>query len=234
MAIRQLSVFIENKKGKLSDAVKTISEAGINMRAMSIGDSDDFGILRLIVSDTAKAYSLLSEDMIVKVTDVIAVKMNDKQGALYTVLRVLEKADINVEYTYAFTARELGAYVVFRVNDVEAAEKGIAYRPLDLLPGRFSLGGHIPGKDQDRVIDARGDLQILERGLVLQVFRVLKLDLLPKLLRRLPVIAGAEQLPNAFFCVSRIDLMFAAVDRQILFSHNAVPLFPRKHRDPGL
>ena len=126
MAIRQLSVFIENKKGKLSDAVKTISEAGINMRAMSIGDSDDFGILRLIVSDTAKAYSLLSED-------VIAVKMNDKQGALYTVLRVLEKADINVEYTYAFTARELGAYVVFRVNDVEAAEKALSDKGIVLM-----------------------------------------------------------------------------------------------------
>ena len=133
MAIRQLSVFIENKKGQLSDAVKTISEAGINMRAMSIGDSDDFGILRLIVSDTAKAYSLLSEDMIVKVTDVIAVKMNDKQGALYTVLRVLEKADINVEYTYAFTARELGAYVVFRVNDVEAAEKALSDKGIVLM-----------------------------------------------------------------------------------------------------
>ena len=103
------------------------------MRAMSIGDSDDFGILRLIVSDTAKAYSLLSEDMIVKVTDVIAVKMNDKQGALYTVLRVLEKADINVEYTYAFTARELGAYVVFRVNDVEAAEKALSDKGIVLM-----------------------------------------------------------------------------------------------------
>ena len=133
MAIRQLSVFIENKKGKLSDAVKTISEAGINMRAMSIGDSDVFGILRLIVSDTAKAYSLLSEDMIVKVTDVIAVKMSDKEGALYTVLRVLEKADINVEYTYAFTARELGAYVVFRVNDVEAAEKALSDKGIVLM-----------------------------------------------------------------------------------------------------
>ncbi|MBR3635016.1 MAG: hypothetical protein IKN47_02375 [Lachnospiraceae bacterium] len=133
MAIRQLSIFIENKKGKLSDAVKIISEAGINMRAMSIGDSDDFGILRLIVSDTAKAYSLLSEDNIVKVTDVIAVKMNDKEGALYTVLRVLEKADINVEYTYAFTARELGAYVVFRVNDVEAAEKALSEKGLVLM-----------------------------------------------------------------------------------------------------
>lgn len=133
MAIRQLSVFIENKKGKLSDAVKTISEAGINMRAMSIGDSDDFGILRLIVSDTAKAYSLLSEDMIVKVTDVIAVKMNDKEGALYNILRVLEKAEINVEYTYAFTARELGAYVVFRVNDVELAEKALADKGMTLI-----------------------------------------------------------------------------------------------------
>ncbi len=133
MAIRQLSIFIENKKGKLSDAVKIISEAGINMRAMSIGDSDDFGILRLIVSDTAKAYSLLSEDNIVKVTDVIAVKMNDKEGALYTVLRVLEKADINVEYTYAFTARELGAYVVFRVNDVEATEKALSEKGLVLM-----------------------------------------------------------------------------------------------------
>ena len=133
MAIRQLSVKKKKKKGKLSDAVKTISEAGINMRAMSIGDSDDFGILRLIVSDTAKAYSLLSEDMIVKVTDVIAVKMNDKQGALYTVLRVLEKADINVEYTYAFTARELGAYVVFRVNDVEAAEKALSDKGIVLM-----------------------------------------------------------------------------------------------------
>lgn len=133
MAIRQLSVFIENKKGKLSDAVKTISEAGINMRAMSIGDSDDFGILRLIVSDTAKAYSLLSEDTIVKVTDVIAVKMNDKEGALYNVLRVLEKAEINVEYTYAFTARELGAYVVFRVNDVELAEKALTDKGFELM-----------------------------------------------------------------------------------------------------
>ncbi len=123
MAIKQLSVCIENKEGKLSDAVKIISEAGINMRAMSIGDSDDFGILRLIVSDTEKACELLSESTIVKLTDVIAVKMNDKEGALYNVLKVLEEAKINVEYTYAFTAKNLNAYVVFRVGDVKAAEK---------------------------------------------------------------------------------------------------------------
>lgn len=122
MAVKQLSVFIENKQGKLSDAVKIISDAGINMRAMSIGDSNDFGILRLIVSDTDKAKELLSEDTIVTTTEVIAVKMDDQQGALYTVLKVLEEAKINIEYSYAF-ASTTGAYVVFRVDDVAAGEK---------------------------------------------------------------------------------------------------------------
>jgi len=122
MAIKQLSVFIENKEGKLSDAVKVISDADINIRALSIGDSQDFGILRLIVSDNAKAIDLLKEDTIVKETDVIAVKMDDKEGALYKILKALEDAKINVEYTYAFTSPKLGAYVVFRVDDVETAE----------------------------------------------------------------------------------------------------------------
>lgn len=134
MAIKQLSVFIENKQGKLSDAVKVISEANINIRAMSIGDSNDFGILRMIVSDPDKAKILLSEDTIVNETDVIAVKMDDKEGALYKILEALEEAQINVEYTYAFTARaELGAYVVFRVNDVAAAEKVLAEKNFVLL-----------------------------------------------------------------------------------------------------
>ena len=133
MAIKQLSVFIENKKGKLSDAAKIISQAGINIRAMSIGDSDDFGILRLIVSDTKSAYDLLSEYTLVKLTDVIAVKMNDKEGALYRVLRALEEAEINVEYTYAFTARDLGAYVVFRVNNVDEAERVLSEKGCALM-----------------------------------------------------------------------------------------------------
>jgi len=133
MAIKQLSVFIENKKGKLSDAAKIISQAGINMRAMSIGDSDDFGILRLIVSDTKRAYDLLSDYTLVKLTDVIAVKMNDEEGALYRVLRALEEAEINVEYTYAFTTRALGAYVVFRVNDVAEAERVLSEKGCALM-----------------------------------------------------------------------------------------------------
>lgn len=133
MAIKQVSVFIENKKGKLSDVVKVISDADINIRALSIADTQDFGILRLIVSDTDKAKSILSENFIINITDVIAVKMDDEHGALYEVLKVFEEEGINLEYTYAFTAPNAGAYVVFRVDDVAAAEAAVEKKNLVLL-----------------------------------------------------------------------------------------------------
>ena len=124
MAVNQLSVFIENKHGRLSEAIKGISESDINIRALSIGDSQDFGIVRMIVSDLDKARELLGEDFIYKVTPVIAVKMDDRGGALYKILRTLEESEINVKYTYAFTSNtEFGAYVVLRVDDVTATEK---------------------------------------------------------------------------------------------------------------
>lgn len=126
MAIKQLSVFVENKQGKLADTVKSISEAGINIRAMSIADTKDFGILRLIVSDNDKAIDMLKDDVIVTVTEVVAVKMNDKVGALSDILTVLSNENINVDYMYAFTVpNNHGAYVVLRVNDVEFAEKAL-------------------------------------------------------------------------------------------------------------
>lgn len=124
MAISQISVLIENKKGKMAAAIKAISDANINIRALMVADEKDFGILRLIVSDTAKAKELLSEDAVAKVTDVIAVRMDDIGGALYKILQVLDENEINVDYSYAFTAsKDAAAYVVFRVDDVEAAEK---------------------------------------------------------------------------------------------------------------
>ena len=124
MAVNQLSVFIENKHGRLSEAIKGISESDINIRALSIGDSQDFGIGRMIVSDLDKARELLGEEFIYKVTPVIAVKMDDKGGALYKILKTLEESEINVKYTYAFTSnKEFGAYVVLRVDDVTATEK---------------------------------------------------------------------------------------------------------------
>ncbi len=126
MAITQLSVFLENKPGKLADAVEAISGAGINIRAMSIADTRDFGILRLIVSDLYAAKKVLSGTSIVLDTPVIAVKMDDKAGALCHVLQVLDKNAINVEYMYAFTASgKDSAYVVFRVDNANQAEAAL-------------------------------------------------------------------------------------------------------------
>lgn len=123
MAITQLSVFLENKPGTLADAVEAIAGAGINIRAMSIADTRDFGILRIIVSDVPATKKLLSGSSIVTETSVIAVKMEDQAGALCHVLKALDKALINVEYMYAFTSpRPDYAYVVFRVDDVAHAE----------------------------------------------------------------------------------------------------------------
>ena len=124
MAIKQLSAFVENKPGTLLAMLKALADAGINIRAMSIADTRDFGILRLIVSDVEKAANVLEHNSIVTTTDVLAVEMRDEAGALSNLLSALGEANINIEYLYAFTARtERGAYVVFRVDDNEAAER---------------------------------------------------------------------------------------------------------------
>ncbi len=123
MAIIQLSAFLENRPGTLFEALKSVTEAGVNIRALSVADTKDFGILRIIVSDSEKTKEALGDGIIVKETPVIAVKMNDKSGALKTVLEVFREADVNIEYVYAFTgAVEGSAYVVLRVDDIGGAE----------------------------------------------------------------------------------------------------------------
>ena len=123
MAITQLSVFLENKPGQLAAAVELISEGGVNIRALSLADTRDFGILRLIVSDNDKAKALLAEKSIVTETPVIAVKMEDEAGALNKILQALQEERINVEYLYAFTgAAAYSAYTVLRVDDAAHAE----------------------------------------------------------------------------------------------------------------
>ena len=134
MAITQLSVFLENSPGRLAEAVRIISDAGVNIRAMSLADTKDFGILRLIVSDADRAKETLSSNYIVMETKVIAVKMDDQAGALNNILQALEKAQINVEYMYAFTGAEaLSAYVVLRVDDLENAETVLAESGMQTL-----------------------------------------------------------------------------------------------------
>ena len=123
MAITQLSAFLENTPGTLYKAVCAISEAGVNIRALSVADTRDFGILRVIVSDIEKTRNALSDDTIITQTEVIAVRMSDKAGALRDILSVLQEKDINIEYVYAFTANAANsAYVVLRVNDIAEAE----------------------------------------------------------------------------------------------------------------
>ena len=123
MAITQLSAFLENTPGTLYKAVSAISDAGVNLRALSVADTKDFGILRVIVSDIEKTKEVLSDDTVVKETRVIAVKMSDKAGALKEILKIIQETGVNIEYIYAFTAAVAGsAYVVLRVDDIDEAE----------------------------------------------------------------------------------------------------------------
>ena len=124
MAITQLSVFLMNQPGALVDAIKSISDAKINIRALSIAEANDFGILRIIVSDSDAVGKLLGEQYLFTKTEVVAAQMSDRSGALYPILVVLNEANINIEYMYAFTGSgSEEAYVVFRVNDVKLAEE---------------------------------------------------------------------------------------------------------------
>ncbi|MBP1737517.1 MAG: amino acid-binding domain protein [Oscillospiraceae bacterium] len=119
MLIKQLSVFVENQKGKLWEITDILRKGEVDIRALTIADTTDFGILRLIVSDPAKAeYSLKEQGFTVSLTDVIAVQVDDRPGALAAVLDVLNQADISVEYMYAFVSKaEDAACVILRVDD---------------------------------------------------------------------------------------------------------------------
>lgn len=123
MTINQLSIFIENKEGKLADLTSTLAQEGVDIRAMSVADTQDFGILRLIVSDPDRAITILKEaGFVVSVTQVIAVALPDSPGSLAKVSRLLADHHISIEYMYAFiTRRQEGAYVVFRVANNQAA-----------------------------------------------------------------------------------------------------------------
>ena len=128
MFIKQLSVFVENKPGRLHAIVDALGKGGVNLRALSIAETQDFGILRLIVNDEKTAEAVLAENgYLIKVIDVLGVKIGDEPGKLTAALAVLDKANINVEYLYAFMARTAKhAYVVLRVEDNAVAEAALA------------------------------------------------------------------------------------------------------------
>ena len=139
MTISQLSIFAENKTGTIYEITRTIADAGVDIRALSVADTQDFGILRLIVSDIEKARQALNEDnCVVSVTQVIGVAVPDKPGGLADVLKILKDADINVEYVYAFiTISGKNACVVLRVGDNEKAVKILKEAGVELLTEDF-------------------------------------------------------------------------------------------------
>ncbi len=127
MAINQLTIFVENKRGTIVSVTDILAAHNINIRALSIAETENFGILRLIVNDEITAKRILIEQgFLINVTEVVGVKIGDAPGKLSGALSVLDKAEINVEYLYAFMARtEKHAYVVLRVEDNAKAEKAL-------------------------------------------------------------------------------------------------------------
>ena len=119
MTIKQLSVFLENKTGRINEVTKTLSRHGINMQAFSMAETSDFGILRLIVSDVEKAVEVLrSNSFAVTVTEVVCISCPNEAGALSGVLEQLAKNDIFIEYMYAFSEND-SANVVILPNNIE-------------------------------------------------------------------------------------------------------------------
>ena len=126
MIIKQVSVFVENRPGRLSEIVDILAKNGVNMRALSIADTMDFGILRIIVDEPDKVMLMLRENKITATAaDVLAVRLEDKPGALSDLLGALAMEVISVEYIYAFVARQDdgAAYVVIRVEDNDKAQQ---------------------------------------------------------------------------------------------------------------
>ena len=123
MAVKQISVFLENQPGRLAIFTDVLSENDINLRALSIAEASDFGIVRFIVNDVYSAVTVLRDaGYIVSITDVLALEMPDEPGAMSSLVKILGDAGINLEYLYAFTSAKAGtAYMIVKVNDVKQA-----------------------------------------------------------------------------------------------------------------
>ncbi|MDR3557852.1 MAG: ACT domain-containing protein [Syntrophobacteraceae bacterium] len=121
--LEQISVFLENQPGRLFDVTRILVEANINIRALSLADTTDFGILRLIVSDCEKARKELKENgFTVGTTDVVAVEVQDQPGGLHDILKLLKNANVNIEYMYAFVQTSgKDAIIIFRFDNIGAA-----------------------------------------------------------------------------------------------------------------
>ena len=133
MLAKQLSIFLENKSGRLTEVVNVIGRAGVNLSALSIADNSDFGILRCIVSDPEKAYKILKDEgFAVKITDVIGFKCPNTPGALALVMKYLSDNGVFIEYMYSFANGD-AANIVIRPTDLQMCEKILEENKVALL-----------------------------------------------------------------------------------------------------
>lgn len=137
MRVEQLSVFLENKAGRLAEVTGILAQTGINIRALSLADTSDFGVLRLIVNDTHKAKEALkSKGFTVSETEVVAVEVPDKPGGLHNILEIMQKSDMNVEYMYAFVQQSgNNAVMIFRFENVAQAVKVLETGGITVISG---------------------------------------------------------------------------------------------------
>jgi len=137
MKVQQISIFIENKSGRLAEVTRVLGEAGVNIRALSLADTSDFGILRLIVDQTDRAKEVLKgQGFTVNKTEVIAVEVPDRPKGLYGILEVLDRSAVNVEYMYAFVERcGENAVIIFRFDNTDEAIKVLQHNGVSILEG---------------------------------------------------------------------------------------------------
>lgn len=141
MKINQISVFMENRSGRLARITTALGSSGVNIRAMSLADTSDFGILRLIVSDTEKAHRVLKQQgFLVRTAEVVAVAIPDVPGALGNLLTLMEHAELNVEYMYAFVEKTRDqAILIFRFDDMDRAIDVMLENDINVLEARKVL-----------------------------------------------------------------------------------------------
>lgn len=137
MHVQQIAVFLENRSGRLADISHTLASAGINIRALSLADTADFGILRLVVDDTARAKNILKEQgFTVGITNILAAQVADKPGGLDSIMQVIKEANLDVEYMYAFTQQSGSTGILlFRFDDLDGAITVFQKAGVKLLPG---------------------------------------------------------------------------------------------------
>lgn len=137
MKVDQLSIFLENRAGRLAEVTKTLADNQVNIRALSLADTSDFGILRLIVSDFEKARTALKDKgFTVGRTSVVAVEVDDQPGGLHNLLETLSASGVNVEYMYAFvTQTGRKAIIIFRFDRTDQAIEALQRAGVVILPG---------------------------------------------------------------------------------------------------